>query len=65
MNFSEEEIHQDREGPEEDIVDPVRHGIGLLMFMVLRRRVLVYLFFSHDCGYGVSKTRAPNECMKR
>ena len=50
MNFSEEEIHQDREGPEEDIVDPVRHGIGLLVFMVLGRHVLVYLFVSHDGG---------------
>lgn len=42
MNLSEEEIHQDREGPEEYIVYPVCHGIFLLV-LILLGHVLMHL----------------------
>ena len=52
MNLAEEEIDQDGEGPEEDVVHPVVHGMALLVLGPFRRQMLVdFRFFRHGCGF--------------
>lgn len=50
MNLSKEKIHQDRNRPEKDIVDPIAHGVLLLRPRRRMRDMLVNLVARHRGG---------------
>lgn len=47
MDLSEEEVHQNRESPEEHIVHPVCHGVLLLVFDLVGHVFVNLWFFRH------------------
>jgi hypothetical protein len=58
MDFSKEEIHQYRKGPKKDIVNPICHGIPLLM-LGLVRHVLVDFWFLRHLDRHIRGLRSP------
>lgn len=47
MNLSKEEIDKYREGPQEDVVNPIRHRILLLVFSLVRHVLVDFCLFRH------------------
>jgi hypothetical protein len=47
MDFSKEEINQYRKGPKEDIVNPICHGVQLLVLGFVRHMLVDFWFLRH------------------